>query len=77
MWHLKQFGTVALPPYNEVHQMDVVPAVSGNVPTLGGGFDRWGNATAPQQFPQAIAAQLTVAEDTKVQTRAAVDVLRS
>lgn len=77
MWHITQFGTVTLPPYNEVHQMDVVPAISGNVATLGGGFDRWGNATAPQQFPQTITAQLTVAEDTKAATRAAVDVMRS
>lgn len=77
MWHITQFGTVTFPPYNEVHQMDVVPAISGNVATLGGGFDRWGNATAPQQFPQAITTQLTVAEDTKAATRAAVDVMRS
>ena len=76
MWHLTQFGTVTLPEYAAVHQMDVAPAISGNVATLGGGYDRWGTATAPQQFPQQIAAQFTTWADDVDAIRTSVDTLR-
>jgi hypothetical protein len=77
MWRLTHFGTVNLPAYNEVQDVSPAPSAAANVPTTSTGFDQFGTATAPQEWPQPITAQAVVYQASRTAIRAELDLLRS
>lgn len=77
MWRLIQFGTITLPPYNEVQDISPAPSAGASIPTIAGGFDQFGTATAPQTWPLQLTAQAAVYNDTLGTARAEYDTLRA
>ncbi len=77
MYLLTTFGTVALPTNNEVQEISPSPALEASVNTVSGGFDRFGTAVAPQQWPQPISTQGVIYDEDTSVTRAAFDRLKA